>query len=262
MSAVKENALSKFIGLLYVAVYTAGVPTFQRLASVRALVNKNTYEETKVNADDTGTVLVFTKPECVIECTLLENSDVSLMDLIFPGTRANVAGTPVPVTGEAHGTGWTLGVPQKLTYKNGANTVVASITINEDATPLVLNTDYRIYVGDGINGELGYTYFVPIAAQTGVITADYTYTPNASAGFSFTKEQMELPQLIVKIEAANPADPTKKKTITLTKARVNGEFSMDFLDVVEAGDVNGSSLVFDLDDGGVFSFVDEILANP
>jgi hypothetical protein len=40
-----------------------------------------------------------------------------------------VAGTPVVITAEAKGTGWVVGKPIRLNNKNGANTVVASITI-------------------------------------------------------------------------------------------------------------------------------------
>lgn len=95
-------------------------------------------------------------------------------------TVTPTAGSATPVTGEAHGTGWTVGQPFKLNHKDGDNTIVASIVVKEDGVALVLNTDYRTYVGDGSNGQLGYTYIVPLTAQTGVITADYSYTPNAS----------------------------------------------------------------------------------
>jgi hypothetical protein len=100
-------------------------------------------------------------------------------------TLATVAASPVAVTGEALGTGWTQGTPIKLANKNGANTIVASITIKENGVSLVLNTDYRTYVGNGTNGELGATYIVPVSARTLAITADYTYTPNTAKKLTF-----------------------------------------------------------------------------
>ena len=117
---------------------------------------------------------------CEINLTNMAKLDAGLM------TLSTVAGSATPVTNEAHGTGWTQGAPIKLTYKNGANTVVASITVKAGGSSLVLNTDYRVYVGDGSNGELGYTYITPITAQTLAITVDYTYTPNASKKIVFS----------------------------------------------------------------------------
>ena len=73
-----------------------------------------------------------------------------------------------------------------MTNKNGDNTVVASITVKGGGSTLSLNTDYRIFVGDGSNGELGYTFITPITSQAGAITADYTYTPNASKKIVFS----------------------------------------------------------------------------
>lgn len=96
-----------------------------------------------------------------------------------------VAASPVAVTGEAKGTGWVQGKPIQLNNKNGANTIVSTIVIKENGVTLVLNTDYRTYVGDGTNGTLGYTYIVPVSARTLAITADYSYTPNASKKITF-----------------------------------------------------------------------------
>ena len=96
-----------------------------------------------------------------------------------------VAASPVTVTAEAKGTGWTVASPIKLSNKNGANTIVSSIVVKSGVTTLTLNTDYKTYVGDGSNGELGYTYIVPLVSNAGVITADYSYTPNASKKVTF-----------------------------------------------------------------------------
>jgi len=89
-------------------------------------------------------------------------------------TYSSTDDTPVSITGEALGTGWTVDTPIKLANKNGDDTEVASIIIDADATPLVLDTDYRVYVWTD-----GFTYIYPLTAQTGVLDADYTYTPLA-----------------------------------------------------------------------------------
>ena len=88
---------------------------------------------------------------------------------------SSINGVSTPVTGEAHGTGWVVNTPFKLSKKNGSNAIVTSIAIKEDGVALTANTDYKGFVGAD-----GYTYILPLTAQTGVITADYTYTPLTS----------------------------------------------------------------------------------
>lgn len=88
---------------------------------------------------------------------------------------SSINGVSTPVTGEAHGTGWVVNTPFKLSKKNGSNAIVTSIAIKEDGVALTANTDYKAFVGAD-----GYTYILPLTAQTGVITADYTYTPLTS----------------------------------------------------------------------------------
>jgi hypothetical protein len=135
---------------------------------------------TPIHSGNGGTIEVLSKePECEVSAESLE-IDLTFLNLIRGGidSYSTTAGTPVPVTAEAHGTGWTQGRPFGLTYKNGDNTVVASITVKGGGSSLILNTDYRIYVGDGTNGVLGVTYVTPITSQAGAITVDYTYTPN------------------------------------------------------------------------------------
>ena len=92
------------------------------------------------------------------------------------GVLSNTAWSPVNVTGEALGAGWTIGSPLKLANKNSANTEVGSIIIDADASALSEGSDYEVYIGDGSNGELGYTYIVPLTSQSGVLDADYTYS--------------------------------------------------------------------------------------
>lgn len=111
------------------------------------------------------------------KATLMEIRLANLKQ-IFGGNLASIVGTPVVVSDEAHGTGWVLGTPIKILNKNGANTIVTAITVKAGGSSLTNNTDYRTYVADGVNGTKGYTYIVPLTAQTLAITVSYTYTPN------------------------------------------------------------------------------------
>lgn len=116
---------------------------------------------------------------CEINLTNMATLDAGLVSLSV------VAGSATPVTAEAHGTGWVVGKPIKLLNKNGDNTIVASIVVKAGGSALLLTTNYVTYVGDGSNGELGATYIVPVTANALAITADYSYTPNASKKLVF-----------------------------------------------------------------------------
>lgn len=113
--------------------------------------------------------------------------EVNLENLktIFGWTQTNTAGTLQTVTAEAYGTGWTVSNPIKILNKNGNNTIVWSIVVKASTTTLTLNTDYRTYVWDWVNGTLGYTYIVPLTAQTLAITIGYTYTPYTSKTLTY-----------------------------------------------------------------------------
>ena len=113
--------------------------------------------------------------EAVFSANLYEIVLEHLQTMDGIATYSTVDGTQTSVTGEALGTGWTVDTPIKLAKKNGDNTEVASIVIDADGTPLTLNTDYRVFVGAD-----GYTYIMPITSQSGVLDADYAYTPLAS----------------------------------------------------------------------------------
>lgn len=113
--------------------------------------------------------------EVVFSCNLYEFVLENLQAIDWFADYSSVDGSATPVTWEALGTGWTVDTPIKLANKNGDNTEVASIVIDADSTPLVLDTDYRVFVGSD-----WYTYILPLTAQTGVLDADYSYTPLAS----------------------------------------------------------------------------------
>lgn len=128
------------------------------------------------------------------------------------GTLENIAASPIAITGEALGTGWTVGQPIKLANKNGANTEVSSIVIDADASALSSGTDYDTYVADGTNGETGYTYIVPLTSQSGVLDADYSYTPNTTKKITWS----DITKLISLYELKMVNTDENGKTLTVT----------------------------------------------
>jgi len=156
---------------------------------------------------------------CEINLTNLSKLDAGLVNLaVTPGTKVNIVG-------EALGTGWTQGQPIKLANKNGNNAVVSNIVINAAGSPLVLNTDYRVYVGNGSNGLLGYTYIVPVTAQAGVLDADYDYTPNASKKLTFNDQGTKVDKVM---RISNTDENEKVFKIDIENATNFAPISIDF----------------------------------
>ncbi len=251
MAALNPNDLSKFSGILEIRLAgTTGAWT--RLPSVRELATIiNDTNIVDVKADDTGTVYKATDRIASIQLQLLENANRDNLALLFGGTSTDVAGVLTPVAGEALGTGWTVDTPIKLANKNADNTEVSSITIDADATPLVLNTDYRVFVGSD-----GYTYIMPITAQAGVLDADYSYTPNVSENLELDLKTIELRNFEIRVTATS--EGKARKTI-ISSGTLNSEYSISYQDVIEAGDITGSTLTFESNKGATYTYENEIL---
>lgn len=165
-------------------------------------------------------------------------------------TLSSVAGSPVTVTGEAKGTGWTVAQPIKLDHKDGDNTIVASIVVKADGSPLTLNTNYKTYVGNGENGDLGYTYIVPLTSSSAVITADYSYTPNASNKIVLTDSSSSVLKCM-RIINENAAG--KQLKIDIENGTNFAPFSIDF-----AGDTEDDVAILPIDfQGELVEIVDE-----
>jgi hypothetical protein len=180
-----------------------------------------------ITSDNGGLIMTIVKDQsCEVSYTMKE-VDLNILQQARGAIDeySTVAGTATTVTAEAHGTGWTVGQPIKLVHKNGANTVVTSIVVKSGSTTLASGTDYNTYVGDGSNGELGYTYIVPITAQTGVITVGYSYTPLAAmiikSGGKTTISSKYL-------RLTNTNAEGKKFQITVYKAQNADGISIDF----------------------------------
>ena len=236
MTAINPNNLSKFTGILNVR--TAGsADEYTRIASVRWLtVWLDISNVIEIKADDTGTVYKATWQITTVEAELLENMWRDTIDLLFNGTATDISGSSTPITGEALGTGWTVDTPIKLVNKNGDNTEVTSIVIDAAGTPLVLDTDYRVYVWTD-----WYTYIYPITAQAWILDADYSYLPNASEKFVTLNDTQELKNLEVQIIATSWI---YTRITTISSAAFSWVYWMSYVDVVESGDLIGSKLMF------------------
>lgn len=256
MSAINPNELAKFKWIL--EVRPAGTTwAFTRLASVRWLVaNIDTTNIIDVKADDTGSVFKVVDTQATIEAELLENMWRDTLALLFTGTTSDVAWTPVVVTNEAHGTWWTVWIPFKLNNKNWANTQVTITTIKANSTTLADWTDYDTYVWDGTNGDLGYTYIVPLTAQTLAITANYTYTPNASENITIAIDSVEVKSFEVKITATSGG---KVRTTNLSNAAFSSAYGMSYADIVEQWDITWATLTFTANKWSTLVYSDEIL---
>lgn len=123
--------------------------------------------------------------EFIFNATIVELYLDNLAKIDWVGQLSNTAWASTPITNEAKGTGWVVGRPFKLNNKNGANTIVSSIVIKAGWSSLTAGTNYNSYVWDWINGDLWFTYIVPLTSNALVITADYNYTPNVSKKITY-----------------------------------------------------------------------------
>lgn len=228
---------------------------FNALVDVGALRNpifKSLVENQAIkfdNVDDLKKFVLGKKAQITFDLAEINLTNMAQFDGGFLNLTT-VASSPVAVTGEAHGTGWTVANPIKLNNKNGANTIVSSIVVKADGSALTLNTNYKTYVGDGTNGELGYTYIVPLTASTAVITADYSYTPNASKKLTFNDTGTKTLKCM---RIVNTDENGKEFRIDVENGTNFAPISMDF-----AGDAEDNVAIMPIDfQGDVVEVVDE-----
>lgn len=263
MAAVDPNKLSKFVGLLYVAAYTTGTPTWVRVASVRGLVANidAAANVVDVKTDDNGTVFKGLKPEVRIEGEFLENVDRDMIERLIGGTANDVAGSLVAGATQVIASPFTAGLFYAIDNQNGSGAALTinSVTGSVDGA-LAANDDYQVVVNDaGVYGIVLRTVAEgsTLTTLTQTITINYDYTPTAAEELTLAVEFMEAPRLMVKIEAENDAGDVRR--ITLDDCTFEGVYGMTYLDVVEAGDLTGTQFVFKAADGSNLDIHNEIL---
>jgi len=262
MTATNSKALSVNPWIIEVASYSSSITTladdmtnadtvrseldalsYERLASIIDLqVSENYWANVvKIEADDNWVIYSSTKPEMTISWTRYEVLELDAINKLTGKNILQVAWWTVNVTWEALWTGWTVWQPIKLLNKNGADTIVTNIVIDADTVALVSWTDYATYVGNWVNGELGYTYIVPITAQAWVLDADYDYVPTASSYIGVNVKSREIPRLVVRITSIDSAT-SKVKVYYFIDCWFEWELITWFLDVNRASDLPNSPL--------------------
>ena len=193
----------------------------------------------------------YTRPQITINQDWLENIDVDAISIITWLSVLNVASSPVAVTTEiilASGSGsvakWAVYV---LDNKNWDNTIVSSIVVDVDWTPLVLNTDYTTKVDTdwSVTGYKGQTYitFLNTTTLNKQVDVDYSYTPNATKYTWVKSSTLQLPQLIVKIVWC-PNASAKYNTHYLVNSSISGTITQGFVDIAQAGSPVASPISF------------------
>lgn len=265
MAAINPNALSKFAGILEVA--PIATPTlFQRLASVRGLVGNfdNTVNQVEINADDTGTVFKGYLPEARIEGSFLENADRDVMQLLMGGTATDVAGTIVSGATQTLSSGaWDVNQFYVIDNQNGDGSIVVinSVTGSVDGA-LAVNDDYDL-VKDPLTGKYGIV-LQDVASATTLTTIvqdiviDYDYTPNATESLALNIVFTESPRVVVRITATQDVTG-KTRIITLSDATFDGVYGLEFLDIVEAGDLTGATFTFKATKGSIYTVDNQII---
>lgn len=259
MPAINDNALSKYVGILEVAPQ-ASPGSLVRIASVRGLTAKydNTKNQVDIKADDTGTVFKGFLGEATIEGSFLENVDRDLIKLLVGGDDDDVAGSIVNnhVQTIAQPLVYNLFYPLEFQNGNGTLPNIDSVVGSTDGA-LVLATDYAVTKDS--DGKWGITLIAGGAITTLAqsVAVQFDYTPNASESLTIPLEFTEAPRLYVKITAEN-ADGDQR-TIILDDCTFDGSYDLEFLDVVEAGDIKGTTFTFKGNKGSNMIINNEIL---
>lgn len=256
MSAIKPNAVSKFVGdLLY---RTSGTnDTFVDIGAVRGLIFglDSSANRVEINSDNKGTILSGYTPETTIEVELLENADRDLIYKLFGGTSSDTAGVPTTVTDatiRATGT-WADG---EVIYIDGVNSTF-SITNVKNNGSAITGTNYQLVKDPTANryGVINKSGSAVTIAGAAGLTITYTYTPASAKELTITNGFTSDVVLEVKIQAVSNG---KYRTITLDKAVVEGKHTISFSDPTNGGDLKGAQLTIKLQKGGTFKFHDEI----
>lgn len=260
MAAVNSNALSKFVGILEVAPQ-ATPGSLVRIASVRGLIANfdNAANQVDIKADDTGTVFKGFLPEVRIEGSFLENCDRDLIDLLLGGTPSDVAGSIVNNHQQVVASGsWGFNTFIEFDKQDGDGTAPAiDSVVGATDGALVLNTDYMLV--KNTYGKWG-IIIIDSATVTTIaqnVTIQFDYTPNAAENITIPVTFTESPRLYVRITAED-ADGNER-IIILDDASFEGVYGLEFLDVVEAGDLAGTTFTFKANKGSNFILQNEIL---
>jgi len=186
-----------------------------------------------------------------ISFTWLDVNNRPVFDAMLGLDLLTVAGTPVAVTGEViAAAGKSAGDVYIVANKNGAGTVVTSIVVDDNGTPLVLNTNYTVNLDtDGsITGTAGTTYITFLTdTSANQIDIDYSYTPNASTLDGYNIEKEAVPYGLYKFVSCKSAtDATNgiQDTVYFRKYVLSGELTEKYVLLSEDTNFEGTECSF------------------
>jgi len=270
----QNNEYTSYLaGKVYVADVPAGIPAYQIWVNedaIESYIEANTVftrlwgvnwlqivkdfaaQEASIRWDECDYVETkYTRPLITINQDWLENIDVDAISIISWLNSQNVAASPISITGEVI-QAWAVvvwkGTVYPITNKMGDNTVVTSVVVDDNGTPLVLDTDYTLNVDTdwSVTWEIWKSYITFLTDTSWVGTGvdiDYDYTPNATKYTWVKSTVIQLPQLIVKIVWCPNAD-SKYNTHYLVNGSISWTITQWFVDIAEAGSPVASPISF------------------
>jgi len=226
---------------------------FDQVACIRGTnatydTSANTVQVLTDTADCKETMYNAPQGQIITELVSVLNAD--LLQKLFDGTRIDIAWSATPVTGEVI-QAWAVVVPKGTVYpiinKNWDNTVVTSVIVDDNGTPLVLATDYTINVDTDwtITGEIGVSY-ITFLTDTGWVwdvDIDYSYTPLASSELEYNLDTQRNKEFEVRVRALNDSS-VEQFRIELTKAILESDGNIQVQDLVNAWSITWMALTF------------------
>lgn len=199
----------------------------------------------EVNTDDEWNIMTLVRPDITVSFDYVADADAEWFSKVTGIPLQQVAGTPTTTTQTLAGGTY----ENKVITLEGANadgTLVNVTAVEAGANTYAWNNDWFV----GTNAEWQSQFVIPssdISSQTIDPAVDlditYTYTPATSKFGSISKTVFKLPKLCVMIKGKQDEN-SNINTHYIVDANITGEWTNAFVDVVESGDVNPSSLSF------------------
>jgi hypothetical protein len=262
MAAQNSAALIIEKGTLYVGDNAGNLVN---LGSVRKVMFTGKQQHTKVDSDNNGTVLNKLRLIGEIAFDWLEPGSISNMENLFRGavTKATVAGTSTPVTGEVTAAGsWAYSQPILFAKQAGDTTVPTSITVTGGTDgALTVNTNY-ILVQDPGTKRWGVMIKSGGAVTTlnQTITLAYTVTPNTALTLTGGTNLTMTPRY-VRIVGPSEANSNVTRQIDLAASTVTSDMLLPFVDVETANDVGVMPVKCESNKGSTWTWTDQVNPN-
>lgn len=232
--------------------WTSGI--FKQIACIRGM---NATFDTSANivsviTDTAGCrETIYNSPIGSIVTELVSVLNADTLQELFDGTRVDIAGSATLITGEVIQAGAVVipkGTVYVITNKNGDNTIVTSVVIDDNGSPLVLDTNYTLKVDtDGtITGEIGKSYITFLTDTSGVgtgIDIDYSFTPLASSELEYNLDTVKNKEFEVRVRALDN-DWVEQFRIDLDKAILESDGNIQVQDLVNAWSITWMTLTF------------------